>query len=243
MRSCSDPCEARAVELLRPVFEVECRVTQTCVWSRTRNCSDSYKTRGYLDTRLKWNIKLLRPAFEVGCEVAQTRVRRGVYQTRIWNKTQVPQTYVRRGISQTRIWSLYFFFGREVRVLVKTRPSHWSEVRVWWSLVIFRQPTEHPPKFSILRGWLGQISKYFELQLILGSYDWTDNLSRCPEFDPIWILVFVSVLLNCLKPPGKIIISVLETQSSTYHKLWYICHCTIELIESSNAYASILLNW
>ena len=49
-------------------------------------------------------------------------------------------------------------------------------------------------------------------------------IKRCPELDPVWIVVFVSVLLNDFKPPRKIITSVLETQSSTFHELW----CTIE---------------
>ena len=96
------------------------------------------------------------------------------------------------------------------------------------SLVIFRQPIEPPPKFLTLCGRLGRISKYFELHLILGSHDLTDNLSRCPELDPNWILVFVSALLNCLKSPGKIIISVLETQFITCYEHWFVCQCTID---------------
>ena len=111
------------------------------------------------------------------------------------------------------------------------------------SLVIFEQPTELPPKFLKLRSCLEQISKHFGLQLILGSHNWTDNLLRCPELDPVWILLFLSVLLNCLKPPGKIITSVLETQSSTCHELWFDYMCTIETVELSVTFSSILLNW
>jgi len=48
--------------------------------------------------------------------------------------------------------------------------------------------------------------------------------------------------LNYLKPPGKIIISVLETQSSTYYELWFVCWCTIELAELSIIFVSIMLN-
>ena len=47
--------------------------------------------------------ELLRPVFGVWRRVAQIRVRHGV--------------------TQTRVRSLHFFFGREVRVLVETRPS------------------------------------------------------------------------------------------------------------------------
>jgi len=31
---------------------------------------------------------------------------------------------------------------------------------------------------------------------------------KCPELDLVCILVFVNVLLNCLKPPEKIILSI-----------------------------------
>ena len=64
-----------------------------------------------------------------------------------------------------------------------------------------------------------------------------------PEFDPIWIVVFVSVLLNCMKPPGKIVTNILEIQSSICYELWFACRCTIELVELSIALISVLLNW
>ena len=54
-------------------------------------------------------------------------------------------------------------------------------------------------------------------------------------------MVFVSVLLNCLKPPGKIVTSVLEIQSSTCHELWFVCRCTIEPVELSITFTSVLL--
>jgi len=56
-------------------------------------------------------------------------------------------------------------------------------------------------------------------------------------------MVFVSVLLNCLKSPGKIITSVLQTQSSTCYELWFARRCTVESVELSIALASVLLNW
>jgi len=110
-------------------------------------------------------------------------------------------------------------------------------------LVIFRQPTELHPKFLIHCDLLGWISKHFRFYCqSLASHDWIGNLLRCLELDPIWIVVFVSVLLNCLKPPWKIIASVMETQSSTCHKLWFVCWCTIELVELLVTFASVLLN-
>ena len=110
------------------------------------------------------------------------------------------------------------------------------------SLVIFRQPIELPPKFLTLHSLLGQILKYIGLQLILSSHDWIDSLLRCPELDPVWILIFVSVLLNCVKPLGKIIVSILETQSSTCYELWFVYWCTIEPVELSITLASVQLN-
>jgi len=44
--------------------------------------------------------------------------------------------------------------------------------------------------------------------LAASSQDWTDNLLRYLKLDLAWILVFVSVLLNSLKPPEMIIVSV-----------------------------------
>ena len=63
------------------------------------------------------------------------------------------------------------------------------------------------------------------------------------ELNPVWIMVFMSVLLNYLKSPEKIIISVLETQSSTYHELRFACQRTVEPVELSIALSSVLLNW
>jgi len=42
----------------------------------------------------------------------------------------------------------------------------------------------------------------------LDSHDWTGNLLRCPELDLVWISAFMSVLLNCLKPSGNIVVSI-----------------------------------
>jgi len=48
--------------------------------------------------------------------------------------------------------------------------------------------------------------------------------------------------LNFLKPLGKIITSVLETQSSTCYEHWFVWY-TLKLVELSIALASVLLNW
>jgi len=42
----------------------------------------------------------------------------------------------------------------------------------------------------------------------MGSQDWTNNLLRYPELDLVWIVVFMSILLNSLNPPEIIIVSV-----------------------------------
>jgi len=52
----------------------------------------------------------------------------------------------------------------------ETRPSRltWDSRFEILSLVIFRQPTELPPKFSKLHGWLERISEHFETSCWLG---------------------------------------------------------------------------
>ena len=63
---------------------------------------------------------------------------------------------------------------------------------------------------------------------------------------------FMSVLLNFLKPPGKIVTSVLETQFSTCYELCMLgvlltggvvdcsCHYTVELIAEVETYSLYL---
>jgi len=48
--------------------------------------------------------------------------------------------------------------------------------------------------------------KYFGTPLVLDISDCTDNLLKCSDLDRVWIMFFVSVLLNYLMPPGKITI-------------------------------------
>ena len=67
------------------------------------------------------------------------------------------------GVAQIRAWSLCFSFGREVRVLVETRPSRWSEARDGMSLVIFRQPTcmIFPPREDVSADCFLKASAYY----------------------------------------------------------------------------------
>jgi len=50
--------------------------------------------------------------------------------------------------------------------------------------------------------------EYFGLHIDLDFCDWIGNILRCPELDLVWILIFVSILLNWLKSPRKILVSV-----------------------------------
>ena len=97
-----------------------------------------------------------------------------------------------------------------------TQPSRLKrehEIRVWdwnatlafdargsrWGIVVnhFLTAYKIPLKFSKLHGWLWRISKYFGSHVALDLRDCTVDLLKCPELDPVYILVFVSVLLNC----------------------------------------------
>jgi len=78
-----------------------------------------------------------------------------------------------------------------------------SRLRHFW------HPTEPSPKFSIFRGWLEQISKYFGPRVDLDLRNCTNNLLKCHELDLVRILVFVSILLNYFKAPKRIVVSVL----------------------------------
>jgi len=95
-------------------------------------------------------------------------------------------------------WSptLAFVWKRDPRISM--RPAFEA-----LSSVIFRQPIEPLPRFLKSHGWLRRILKYFGLHLDLGLHDWSSNLLKYPELDPVWILVFMSILLNCLKPQGR----------------------------------------
>ena len=180
-------------------------VAQTCIWS---------ETQGFSDPRLKWSAKLLRTTLDMEREVTQTRVGQDTKLLR-----PASEVFMLRWTRDLR-FSLKCDLHVEVRFVLDDL-----------SLVIFGQSAEPPQKFSILHSWLGWISKYFRFWLNLGFSWLTGNLLRCPELNPVWIVVFVSVLLNFLKPPGKIIESVLETQSSSCHKLWFVHWCTIEPVE------------
>ena len=88
-----------------------------------------------------------------------------------------------------------------------------------------------------------------DFRFISGSPWLAGNLLRCPELDVVWIPLFMSILLNFLKPLGKIITSVLEIQSSTCMSFGlfvsvlltgrvvdYFYYCTVELIAEAGTY-------
>ena len=75
---------------------------------------------------------------------------------------------------------------------------------------------------------------------------------RCPDLDLVWISIFMIILLNCLKPPGKIVVSILIHSLELIWALIYllvycwtgrvvdcICQCTIELITKAETYSFV----
>jgi len=109
--------------------------------------------------------------------------------------SRVVETWCSRVHVRVETWSF------QARVWIETRPLRiGDEVRACkahseaLSSVIFRHPIEPPPKFSKLRVWLWRISEHFRPHVDLGFRDWTNNLLKCPDL--VWILVFLSVLLN-----------------------------------------------
>ena len=121
--------------------------------------------QGLSDSRLKWRAKLLRSALDM---------ERGITQTRVGRDTELLRPALNAGLLMPAF---------EVFMLLWTRGPHFSlkrdlhvEVRFAsddLSLVIFGQPTESPPKFSILCDWLGWFLKYFRFRLNLG-FPWLD---------------------------------------------------------------------
>ena len=131
-------------------------VAQTRIWS---------ETQGFSDPRLKWSAELLRLALDLECGVTQTRVSRDAELLKLASNAGLLRP------------------ASEVSVLLWMRGPRFSlkrdlHIEMWFTsddlpLVIFGQPIEFPLKFLKLRSWLGRISKYFELQLILG-FPWLD---------------------------------------------------------------------
>jgi len=143
-------------------------------WPRVVCCRRGrHRTRSYSDSRLSWDARFLIPASKVELQVAQTGAWHGTrsYSDPRWMGREVTQTRVERGLTHACVWSLCASWD--------ARSAFWTlrvEVRFAsedLSLVIFGHPTEPLPKFSILRGWLRWISKYFGLQLNLG-FPWLD---------------------------------------------------------------------
>ena len=188
----------------------------------------------FLRPVLKWSIKLLRPALDM---------ERGVTQTRVGWTQRYSDSHRTWAYSGLHLKSSYFL-GREVRVLVQnaTFALKWGlrlMTYLWWFLGSLQSPLQSF-WYSVVD--LDRFRNTLNFGWIWASHDWTGNLLRCPELDPIWNVVFMSVLLNFLKLLGKIITSVLETQSSTCHELWFACLCTVEPVELSIALVNVLLN-
>jgi len=99
-------------------------------------------------------------------------------------------------------------------IFISLTSKIWTLLSDDLSSVIFKQPTEPPPKFSKLRGWLGWILKYFRfLLLAASSRDWTGNLLRYLELDLVWFFVIMSILLNSFEATRDDHRECLNTQS------------------------------
>ena len=62
--------------------------------------------------------------------------------------------------------------------------------------------------------------------LAASSQNWTGNLLSYLELDLVWILVFMSILLNSLKPPEMIVVSVWIRSSDLLDAMsWLLVYC------------------
>ena len=78
--------------------------------------------------------------------------------------------------------------------------------------------------------------------LAASSQDWTGNLLRYLELDLVWILIFVSVLLNSLKPPELFHCECLYIQSRPHQHSELVVGVLLNWEKLLTAFASILLN-
>jgi len=102
------------------------------------------KIRSYLDSHLSWNTKLLRLAF--------------------WWSTRLPRLMLNATFASPAWWSPTFGWNTTLVSILKSafklKCDPRSPMRPAFaivSLVIFRQPTEPPLKFTKFHGWLGRI--------------------------------------------------------------------------------------
>ena len=130
--------------------------TSRCYVDAVLKVRISIRMRSYLDPRETWDVEVFRPVWDA-------ELLRPTWDAELLK----PAFEVTCRVAQTLILKSTFTLEREVRVLVETLPSRWSEARIVRTclLMIFRQPTELPPKFLTLRDWLGWISEYFRLHV------------------------------------------------------------------------------
>ena len=159
---------------------------------------------------------------------------------------------LRHRFQPSRLWSSQWcwdagfnprVYGAALVAMINLASGVWILLLDDSSSMIFRQPTEPPPKFSIFRGWVGQISKYFRFWLN-AYFSWLDWQS----FEILWAWSHLEYGLRectvkpfeatrndrgeCLdiqsRPPpcSELVVSILWTRG-----------------EQSSACASVLLNW
>jgi len=142
-------------------------------------------TRSCPGSRLCWNVELPKVAFKA--------------ETQLWmGFTSEEATRVSRlmmSVTFALVWC-QVVLRVEMRLAFDLRFAFET-----LSSVIFRKPTELPLKFLKPRGWLERILKYFGLHIDLSFHD--NNHLKCFESDLVKILIFVSVLLNYLKPQER----------------------------------------
>ena len=179
----------------------ECEVAHTCVWREKRDFSDLC---------LKWSAKLLRLALDMEREVPQTRIEYGLTQACVWS------------LCASWIQGPRFSLNCKLRVEVRFASDDLS-------LVIFEQPTEPPPKFSIFSSWLGRILKYFGLQLNFG-FPWLDWQS----FEMSWAWSYLKCGLH------ECTVELLEASRKDCHKCFR--KLSLALVMSFDL-LGVLLNW
>jgi len=119
----------------------------------------------------------------------------------------------------------------------------WTLLFDYLSSVIFRQPTEPPPKFSIFRGWLGRILKYFRLWL-KSYFSWLD----WQLFEILWAWSYLKYSLReCTVKPFEVIRGdrreCLDTQSRPPQCSELVLVYCWTRGKQSSACANVLLNW
>jgi len=85
---------------------------------------------------------------------------------------------------------------------------------------------------------IGENFEILRLRVDLDLRDCTGELLKCLKLDPAWILAFISILLNYLKPSGKIY----RNMSRTFLSFSLSVGVLFEPVESSISFVSVLSN-